>query len=79
MTEEQIYLRLHEIFRSVFDDDTITINGETSAADIPEWDSFNHINIIVATEAKFGFKFSSAEIVSLANVGEFVALIRSKL
>jgi acyl carrier protein len=50
-----------------------------TAADIAEWDSFNHINLIVATEAKFGIKFQTTEIESLRNVGHFVELIGKKL
>jgi acyl carrier protein len=79
MQEAEIYSRLTEIFRDIFDDDSIVIKAETTAADIEEWDSFNHINLIVATEAKFGIKFQTAEIESMKNVGHFVALIEKKL
>ncbi len=78
MTNEQIYTQLTEIFRDLFDDDSIVLTPETTAADIPGWDSFNHINLIVATEAKFKIKFKTAEIESLRNVGHFVQVIQSK-
>ena len=55
------------------------VRPEMTAADIAEWDSFNHINLIVATEAKFGIKFQTSEIESLRNVGHFVELIEKKL
>jgi acyl carrier protein len=79
MQNSEIYARLTAIFRDIFDDDTIVLKPEMTAADIPEWDSFNHINLIVATEAKFGIKFQTAEIESLKNVGHFAALIEQKL
>lgn len=79
MTERDIYDALHAIFRDVFDDPELTIGPETTAADIPEWDSFNHVNLIVATEIRFGIKFRTAEIGALGNVGDFVALIQEKL
>jgi acyl carrier protein len=79
MQESEIYSRLTDIFRDIFDDDSIVIKPETTAADIEDWDSFNHINLIVATEAKFGIKFQTAEIESMKNVGHFVALIEKKL
>lgn len=79
MTNEQIYAQLTEIFRNLFDDDSIVLTPETTAADIPEWDSFNHINLIVATEVRFGIKFKTAEIESLHNVGHLVDIIASKL
>ena len=49
-----------------------------TAKDVQDWDSFNHINLVVATEARFGIKFQTAEIESLRNVGQFVELIRKK-
>ncbi len=79
MQEQEIYTKLTEIFRDIFDDDSIVLKPETTAADIEDWDSFNHINLIVATEAKFGIKFKTAEIESLKNVGHFVSIIQQKL
>jgi len=78
MTDAEIYQQLTEIFYDIFDDPTIVLKPETSAADIPEWTSFIHVNIVVATELKFQIKFSTAEIERLKSVGELVALIRSK-
>lgn len=75
MTEQEVYETLNEIFRDIFDDDSIEITAQTNAGDIPEWDSFNHINIVVASEMKFGVKFRTSEIEGLANVGEFARLI----
>jgi len=79
MDDEEIYAILTEIFRDVFDDDSFVLTPETSAANVPEWDSFNHVNILVASELKFGIKFKLSEINELENVRDFVDLIRSKL
>lgn len=78
MTDAEIYQQLTEVFHDIFDDPTLVLRPETSAADIPDWTSFIHVNIIVATEARFGVKFSTADIERLKNVGDLVALIRSK-
>lgn len=77
--EAQIYTQLTTIFHDLFDDDSIVLTPETTAADIEEWDSFNHINLIVAVEAKFGIKFKTAELEGLHNVGHLVQLIQQKL
>jgi acyl carrier protein len=77
--ETEIYKRLNEIFRDIFDDDSINLTPETTAADIPEWDSFNHVNISVACEAAFGIRFKAAELEELRNVGELVHFIEQKL
>ena len=79
MTDAEILQRLTGIFREVFDDDTLVLTEATTAEDVEEWDSFNHINIIVATEASFRVKFQTAEIEGLKNVGHLVALIQRKL
>lgn len=79
MEQTEIDARLTAIFRDIFDDETLTLRPEMTAADVEEWDSFNHINLIVATESKFGIKFQTAEVESLKNVGHFEELIAKKL
>jgi acyl carrier protein len=79
MTDADILEKLTAIFRDVFDDDSLVLTEEMTADDVEEWDSFNHINIIVATEASFGIKFQTAEIEELKNVGHLVQLIKRKL
>lgn len=76
---EEIYSRLNEVFKDVFDDKSIVINDETTADDIEDWDSLEHINLIVAIENEFGVKFSMGETTSLKNVGEMATLIKNKL
>ena len=44
---------LNEIFRQVFDDDTIGVTVTTTSNDIEEWDSLSHINLLVAVEMRF--------------------------
>lgn len=79
MQPAEIDAKLTTIFRDIFDDDAISLRPDMTAADVNEWDSFNHINLIVATEARFGIKFHTAEIESLKNVGHFEELIAKKL
>lgn len=74
-----IYERLNEVFRDIFDDEKIVVNENTTASDIEEWDSLEHINLIVAVEQEFGIKFNMGETVSLKNVGEMAELISKKL
>ena len=79
ISTEQIYQRLTEIFHEIFDDQSIVPTSEMKAGDVPEWDSLNHINLIVAIEARFKIKFKSTELESLRNVGHLVELIERKL
>jgi acyl carrier protein len=61
------------------DENDVKIDMDTTADQIEGWDSFNHINVVVATEQYFGLKFKTAEVETLRNVGELVALIDHKL
>ena len=79
MQQQDIYAQLTTIFHDLFDDESIVLNPGLTASDVPEWDSFNHINLIVATEAKFGIKFQTAELESMNTVGHLVDLIEKKL
>lgn len=75
MTREEVYERLTKVFRDVFDDETITLTDETTANDIEDWDSFEHINLVVAVQDEFSFKIPMGKVVSMQNVGEMVDLI----
>ncbi len=79
MTEAKVYAGLTEIFRDVFDNDDIVLRPEMTADDLDDWDSHNHISIIVASEVHFGVKFETAEIEGLRNVGELAQCIERKL
>lgn len=75
MTRELIYEKLNEVFQDVFDDDSITVNADTTADDIEDWDSLEHINLVSAVEKEFGVKFTMAQVVGMKNVGEMVDVI----
>lgn len=75
MTREELFGKLQEIFRDIFDDETLEITDSTNASDIDEWDSLNHINLVVAIEKEMKIKFSFEELASLKNVGAMVDLM----
>ncbi len=74
---------LQEIFRQVFDDPTIVLRDDMTAADVEGWDSVTHIDLLIAIERALGIKFATAEMSRLKepdqNIGSFVRLIESKL
>lgn len=75
MTRETVFGKLNDVFRDVFDDEDITVGESTSSKDIEDWDSLNHINLVVAVEKEFGIKFSMGETQKMKNVGEMVDII----
>ena len=79
MSREEIFERLTEVFRDIFDDDEIEINEETTAADIDGWDSLVHISLIDAVEEEFDISFDMKTVVKLKNVGEMVDVIEAEM
>ena len=75
MTREEVFERLNKVFRDVFDDEDIVVGDETTADDIEDWDSFEHINLVVAVEDEFSFKIPMGKVVTMKNVGEMVDII----
>lgn len=75
MDRAEVYERLNKVFRDIFDDDSISLKDETVADDIDGWDSFEHINLIVAIEEEFSFKIPMNKVVTMKNVGEMVDII----
>lgn len=79
MTRAEILDKMTGVFRAIFDDETITLTDETTAADIEDWDSLEQINILVALEKLFEMKFTAADVEKLQNVGGMVDLIEGRL
>ncbi|MBO4904365.1 MAG: acyl carrier protein [Lachnospiraceae bacterium] len=79
MTHEEILEIVRRIFRDVFDDEDLEVNDSTNSSDIEDWDSLEHITLVVSMEKEFNLKFDLKEVNELANVGEMVDLIASKL
>jgi len=66
---------IQDVFRDVFDDDSLVIARETTAADVEQWDSLMHVTLMVHLERHFGVRFNSSEVAGLKNVGELVDLV----
>lgn len=79
MQQQEIYERLTGILQDVFDDDTLVATPELTAHDVKDWDSVNHITLVVAIEEEFHIKFKTAELEKMKNVGQMVEHIESKL
>ncbi len=76
MDEAQLWERLVSVFRTVFENDAIRISPPTSAVDIDEWDSLNHVQLVVAVESEFGIRFRPMEVAAFECVGDMAAAIR---
>lgn len=78
METNGIYSRLTTVLQEVFDADDLVACPELTAADVEEWDSLNHVRLILSIEKAFQIRFSASEIANLRNVGDLATLIQSK-
>ena len=75
MDREKITEKLNEVFRDVFDNEDITVTDSTTADDIEEWDSLEHISLIAAVEKTFKMRFTMKEVSGMKNVGEMINIL----
>lgn len=78
MVNEKIKEELNAVFQRIFDDQNLLIFESMTAKDVEDWDSLTHIKLIVEVEKQFKISFTTKEVKSLANVGEFIRLIERK-
>lgn len=78
MERSEIFERLNNVFRDVFDDETITVTENTTAADIEGWDSLVHITLISAVEDEFYISFNMKDVVKMKNVGDMADIIEEE-
>jgi acyl carrier protein len=79
MDKSEILKQVNAIFIDILDNEGIILSDETTANDVDDWDSLNHIQLVVAIEKQFKIRFTSREIQGWDNVGEMVNSISSKI
>lgn len=79
MSRQEVFDEVQKIFQAVFDEDELMISDSTNSDDIEDWDSLEHINLIIAMEKRFQLKFDIKEVGKLKDVGEMIDLIERKL
>jgi len=79
MKRDEILSKLTIIMRDVFDDDSLRPTDDMTSEDVAEWDSTNHVRLMVAIEGEFGVRFETDEIAAPENIGQIIDLIQSKL
>lgn len=78
MEESEIYAVLNEVFQDVFLRD-VGLRPDLTAKDVPGWDSFKQIELIVALEERYAIKFHTRELDSLHSVGDLVSVLSAKI
>lgn len=71
--------QLEAVFQDHFNDPALELTDDTTAADIPGWDSLAHISLVFRLEEEFDVMFASDEAMTLANVGDLKRLLKEKV
>ena len=79
MTRENTLEQLTTIFKDVFEDESISLQNNTTTDDIEAWDSLNHIQMITAVEKHFKIHFDLNELLNFKNVGDLCQGIEGKI
>ena len=78
MNKNNIKEKLQSVFVDVFNEEDLRISNSTNSDDIEEWDSLNHIALVLSIEKCFNIRFMTGEILSLKDVGEMIQLLEEK-
>ena len=78
-TLPQVMDKLTGILREAFMRDDLVATPQMTAKDVPGWDSFKQIEIIIAVEEGYGIKFRTKDLDSLNSVGDLAQTILAKL
>lgn len=77
MHREEVFEKLVEIARDVFERDDVELKETSTAADVEEWDSLAHVSLISDLEDEFEITFTLDEITNSKTLGELMdALIK---
>ena len=69
---------LTTIFRDVLESDKIVLTELTTANEIADWDSVNHLILLHAIEEHYKIKFELGEIINFRSVGDICLSISNK-
>jgi len=69
---------LTKIFRDIMLDSNLNLLPNMTPKDISNWDSFNHLNLILALEDMYVVEFSSEEIDSISSVKDLIKYLEKK-
>jgi len=80
MTQREMSIEeFHTILEDVLEESTLDIHRETTAKDITNWDSLNHVRLLVRIEKIYGIDLPIGEIEKAGNVGELLDVVNRLL
>jgi acyl carrier protein len=78
MDSVAIQAKLTPIFRRIFDSPTLVLSDAQNLKDLPNWDSLNQINLIIAIEQEMHVKFKLEDLNRISTTGSIIQIIREQ-
>lgn len=79
LTRSDILTKIRDILADVVDDESLQLSEKTTADEVRDWDSINHVKLLIGLESELNFRFETDEVSGLHNVGELIDLVQKKL
>ena len=70
--------KITKIINEVFEIDLNTLDKKSIINEISNWDSYNHINLIIAIEAGFNIEIQPNEVEKIINIKDLIDIIKLK-
>ncbi len=77
-SKEAILETIAQTLGDIVDADALELHRDTVADDVDDWDSINHVKLLIALESHYGIRFSAIEVEKLQTVGDLVDAIHDK-
>lgn len=77
MNRTEVFEKIKDICKDVFEDDSLVLCEASTAKDVEGWDSLTHLSLVNELEETFDVAFTLDEITGSKNLGELLnALMR---
>ena len=78
-SREELLAKIRATLADLLDNKDLQISESTAADEVDDWDSINHVRLLIELERQLGFRFRADEAGGLKNVGELIDLVQAKL
>jgi len=77
--KQTIFEEVEQIFRTIFEDDSLKIRMDLTADEVAMWDSLTHLALISEIENHFGITISFIQLMAFKNVGDLIDCVEKNL
>jgi len=74
----EILQKVHRIAADVLQVDPASLTAASSPETVENWDSVQHLNLVLAVEEQFGITFEPDEMDAMKTIGDIAALVAAR-